>query len=377
MRHRSSIISLLVVSVIATACGSGSVEMSWAPFTAELAHTFTIATYSRSTTPIVHTEIRYKGVTGYGEAAMPQYLGETTESVCAFLQLANENVISKIKSPRNIEEIMAQIDMLDAPKEGENAVAKKNTAAKAAIDIALNDLVAKLAGQPWWKMHDIDSTKTPITSFTIGYDADDDVVRTKVEEAAWAKVLKVKLGISPEEDRRMISLIREKSDVPIYVDANQGWESKEEALEMMDWLQTQGVVLVEQPMKKELMAEHAWLKERAQLPIIADEACQRLSDIEKLKDAYDGINIKLMKCGGMTEAMKMIESARANGMKVMLGCMTETSVGISAVVQISPLADYADLDGNLLLSNDCFDGVHLYEGRQSLSGRPGIGVVAR
>ena len=348
-----------------SASSCGSLRLSYEPFEGALRHSFTIATYSRSSTPIVHTRLEWNGFTAYGEAAMPQYLGETVESCSAFLDRVACEVLPFVKDPTDISSVMGAVDSL----------ADGNKAAKASVDIALHDLLGKIEGQPLWKMWDIDSSATPCTSFTIGYDESDSVVLEKVAEASWAKILKVKLGMGEEKDKRMINLVRSASDVPIYVDANQGWKSKEEALAMIKWLAGQGVVLVEQPMAKELVREHRWIRRRSPLPIIADEACQRLEDIPRLKGVYDGINIKLMKCTGLCEARRMIALARELDMQVMLGCMTETSVGISAAAQLSSLVDYADLDGNVLLSNDNFRGVGLSNGRLILNGLPGIGAV--
>jgi L-alanine-DL-glutamate epimerase-like enolase superfamily enzyme len=253
-------------------------------------------------------------------------------------------------------------------------LAPGNHAAKASIDIALHDLYGKLEGKPLWQMWDIDPSATPYTSYTIGYDASDSIVLVKVRDADWAKILKVKLGRAEEEDKRMISLIRSISDKPIYVDANQGWLTKEHALMMCQWLEEQGVVLIEQPMPKHMNEEHRWLCERVTLPIIADEACQTHEDVAALQPYYDGINIKLMKCGGVAQARKMIALARELDMLVMIGCMTETSAGISAATSLSPLVDFADLDGHVLLGNDPYEGIQIVEGKLTLVDKPGTGV---
>ena len=172
----------------------------------------------------------------------------------------------------------------------------------------------------------------------------------------------------------MIRTIRTVTDVPLAVDANQGWKDRSKALDEIFWLKEQGVVLVEQPLPIAALDDTAWLTERSPLPIIADESVQRLADIRGLAGAFNGINIKLMKCTGMREALKMVHTARALGMKVMLGCMTETSCAVSAAAQLSPLADFADLDGNLLISNDRFTGVTVVDGRLTLPDRPGLGL---
>lgn len=339
--------------------------LEWEDFTGVLKHTFTISGSSRSSTPIVLTRISWNGFTGYGEASMPPYLGESAASVDAFLKKVRSEVLPRFDDPFRIQEIMAETD----------ALAADNTAAKASIDIALHDLTGRIMGQPWWRIWGFSPEKAPCTSFTIGYDADDSVVRAKTREASWAKVLKVKLGMGDGQDRRMIRLIREVNpSVPLYVDANQGWTDRYRALDMIAWLSGQGVVLVEQPMSKHDLDSHAWLTERSPLPVIADESCQRLTDIPRLRGAFSGINIKLMKCTGMREAREMITLAKALGMRLMVGCMTETSVAISAAAQLSPEMEWADLDGNVLLANDCFSGMRLHDGRITLDDRPGIGV---
>jgi L-alanine-DL-glutamate epimerase-like enolase superfamily enzyme len=228
--------------------------------------------------------------------------------------------------------------------------------------------------QPWFNIWGFVKNKTPYTSLTIGIDTPD-VVRKKVQEASQFKILKVKLG--RENDKEMIETIRSVTNTPLCADANQGWKDREKTLEMIHWLKEKGVVFIEQPMVKTAVDDHAWLTERSPLPIIADEAVQRLADIKKAYGAYTGINIKLMKCTGMREAQKMIVLARALNMKVMLGCMTETSCAISAAAQLSPMVDWADLDGALLISNDIFSGTTVVDGKVTLSDGPGIGIVKR
>jgi L-alanine-DL-glutamate epimerase-like enolase superfamily enzyme len=201
------------------------------------------------------------------------------------------------------------------------------------------------------------------------------VVRQKVAEAAPYRVLKVKLGAGT--DKEMIETIRSVTDKPICVDVNQGWKDRNFALDMIHWLNERKIIFVEQPMPKEQADDIAWLTQNSPLPVIADEAVQTIKDVLSVKGVYSGINIKLMKCGGMNAAFKMAQLARATGMKVMLGCMTETSCAISAAAQLSPLADWADLDGNLLISNDCYDGVTITDGRLTLNEKPGIGVTEK
>jgi L-alanine-DL-glutamate epimerase-like enolase superfamily enzyme len=173
----------------------------------------------------------------------------------------------------------------------------------------------------------------------------------------------------------MIQSVRSMTDKPICVDINQGWTDRKMALEMIHWLKEQGVVFVEQPMPKVLVDDTAWLTQNSPLPVIADEAIQTITDFKKVQGAYSGINVKLMKCGGLRAAYTMIGMARAVGMKVMIGCMTETSCAVTAAAQLSPLADWADLDGNLLIDNDVFDGIKIVDGKVTWPDRPGIGVI--
>ena len=339
--------------------GKARMQLSWAPYELQLRHTFTVASYSRTTTPDVQVEIRYDGFTGYGEASMPPYLGQTVESVCAFLAKVD---LGQFADPFQLDDILAYVDSLSPG----------DTAAKAAVDIALHDLVGKLLGQPWWRIWGLDAAKAPDTTFTIGIDTPD-VVREKTRECADRfNILKVKVGL--DNDFEMIRTIREVTDLPLAVDANQGWKDRQQALDEIFWLQEHGVVMVEQPMAKERLDDNAWITERSPLPVFADEAVQRLADIPALVGAYSGINIKLMKCTGMREAWKMATFARAAGLRVMVGCMTETSCAVTAAAHLSPLADFADLDGNLLISNDRFRGVTVESGRLTLPDAPGLGL---
>jgi len=331
------------------------------PYTLELRHAFNIANNSRTTTPAVLVEIERDGITGYGEAAMPPYLGEDQATAAAFLAKVN---LDRFPDPFQLEEILPAID----------AVAPGNTAAKAAVDIALHDWIGKKLGAPWHRIWGLDPARTPVTSFTIGLDTAE-IVRQKTREAAPYKIIKVKLG--RDTDRMMIETIRSVTDTPITVDANQGWTDRNEALKKIEWLATQNVLFIEQPMPKAQLDDTAWLRERSPLPLVADESCQRLADVARLRGVFDGINIKLMKCTGLREAHKMIILARALGLKVMLGCMTETSVAISAAAQLSPLVDWADLDGAVLIRNDPFDGATIVDGKVTLSPLPGIGAVKR
>ena len=349
-------------SAVKGKAAAGKMRLSFEPYELQLQHTFTVASYSRTSTPGVQVRIDYEGITGYGEASMPPYLGHTVSSVLAFLSKVD---LGRFADPFCLEDILGYVDSLsdgDAP-------------AKAAIDIALHDLVGKLMGQPWWRIWGLDAAKAPCTTFTIGIDTPE-VVRSKTLECAGRfRILKVKVGL--DTDAEMIRTIREVTSLPLAVDANQGWKDRSKALDEIFCLKEQGVVMVEQPMAADRLDDIAWITERSPLPIFADESVQRLRDIPRIKGAFSGINIKLMKCTGMREAWKMLTYARAEGMKVMVGCMTETSCAVSAAAQLSPAVDFADLDGNLLISNDIFRGVTVTDGRLTLSDLPGIGVVKR
>lgn len=342
-----------------TTIGSGKMKLAFKPFDLQLRHVFTIANSSRTTTPVVLTEIEYDGITGYGEASLPPYLGETQASVMEFLKKVD---LGRFSSPFEFDDILTYVDK----------IAENNTAAKASVDIALHDLVGKLMGQPWHKIWGLDKTKAPSTTFTIGIDTKEVIKQKTLEAAPLYNILKVKLG--SDHDKEIIETIRSVTDKPLAIDANQGWKDKHYALDMIYWLKEQGIVMIEQPLPKHYIDESAWITERSPLPIFADESFQRLTDVLRLKDAFTGVNIKLMKCTGMREAWKILTVARAANMQVMVGCMTETSCAISAAAQLSPAVDWADLDGNLLISNDIYKGTAVLDGKLTLNDLPGIGI---
>ena len=355
----SAPISLSAAEQARTVAKTGKLKLSFKPNELKLRHAFNLARNSRTTTPDVLVQLEYDGIVGYGEASMPPYLGESIESVTKFLGNLD---LGQFNDPFRIEEILSYVD----------GTAPDNRAAKASVDIALHDLLGKIMGQPWYKIWGLSPEKTPNTSFTIGIDKAD-VVRQKVYEAAPYKVIKVKMGL--DNDKELVEIIRSKTDKPLCVDANQGWTDKEKALDMCHWLKERGCMFVEQPFDKKMIDETAWLRERSPLPIIADEFCQRIPDVMRAYQVYDGINIKLMKSTGLHEAYKMAVLAKSLGMKLMIGCMTETSCAISAAAQLAPMADWVDLDGNLLIANDSFDGVKVVDGKITLTDKPGIGAT--
>jgi L-alanine-DL-glutamate epimerase-like enolase superfamily enzyme len=334
-------------------------QLNYKPYLLYFKRPFHIAHGIRSSTPVVITRLEHNGVIGYGEASMPPYLGETHESVAFFLDKVSV-LLRKFNDPFCVDDILLEIDRL----------ASGNTAAKASVDIALHDLNGKIQGKA---CSEILGTRNPgpFTSYTLGID-EPDILREKVAEGKEFKVFKVKLN--GENDRKTIETIRSVTDKAIAVDVNQGWQEKEKALEMIHWLKEHNVLFIEQPLQKDKWDDANWLYERSPLPLFADESFQRYPDLDRMKDCYHGINIKLMKCTGMNEAFRMIRQARKLNLKILIGCMSETSCAISAAAQLSGLCDHADLDGNLLIKNDLFKGIGLKEGRIVLNGKPGIGV---
>jgi L-alanine-DL-glutamate epimerase-like enolase superfamily enzyme len=298
-------------------------------------------------------------VTGLGEGApIVRYhedaegAEKTVKSILPLLTSAN---------PWQFEKIMAEVFRR---VEGQFA-------AKAAIDIALLDWVGKKLNVPLYRYFGLDPADAPVTTFSIGIDTPEKT-REKVREAEPFPVLKIKVGLSTDEPT--IEAVRSVTKKPLRVDANEGWKDKEEAVRKINWLETQGVEFIEQPMPAEMLEETRWVRSRVHLPIIADEACLNVGAIPKLVDAYDGVNVKLDKCGGIQQAFRMIGIAKSLGLKTMLGCMVSTSVSVTAAAHLSPLVDYADLDGNLLIANDPYSGVLVDKGKLILPDRPGLGL---
>jgi L-alanine-DL-glutamate epimerase-like enolase superfamily enzyme len=336
-----------------------NMQLTYKPFELELKHPFTIAKFSRISTPLILLQIKYEGYIGYGEASMVPYMGESHPTALDFLKKVE---VSQFQYPFNFETIIAYLD----------DVAPGNPAIKAAIDIALHDLEGKLKQQPCWQLLGSDPALMPATSFTIGIDTSEMVIK-KVKEGANCKVIKVKLG--RDSDKELIKTIRSVTDKPLYVDANQGWTDLQQSLDMCYWLHEQGVQLIEQPMLKTDIDSNAWLTERSPIPIIGDEAVQRLPDVEKAAGVYHGINIKLMKSAGMYEAHQMIKRAKQLGLKILIGCMSETSCATLAAAALAPQCDWADLDGPFLTSNNPFKMPDFEDGKYILNNTPGLGLT--
>ncbi len=333
-------------------------KINYKPFELELKYPFSIAGFSRTSTPLILLEINDEGLTGYGEASMVPYMGENIETASDFLSKLD---LSWIKHPFNYPEISAY---LDKPEPG-------NPNIKAAIDIALHDLQGKIENKPCYSLFGSDPLNMPATSFTIGIDKPEIIIQ-KVKEATECKIIKVKLG--RDNDKELINTIRSVSDKPLYADANQGWKDKHRGLDMVHWLHEQGVVLIEQPMAKDDLDSNAWITEHSPVAIIGDEAVQRYADVEKAKGVYHGINMKLMKSAGLYEGYRMIIKAKELGLKVLIGCMSETSCGTLAGAALAPLCDWADLDGPFLTRNNPYQNPGFSKGKWILNNTPGLGL---
>jgi L-alanine-DL-glutamate epimerase-like enolase superfamily enzyme len=332
-----------------------------------LEHDFTI---SRGTTTVAeNVVVRVEdgaGTVGVGAAAPSSHYGETAGTVEAVMPdlLA---AVEDVGDPHALDEIERRM----------HAVVEDNPAARCAVSIACHDLAAKRVGLPLYRQWGLDPARAPQTSFTIGLD-DIETMREKTREAVDAGygVLKTKLGT--DRDREIVEAVREEApDARIRVDANEAWTPRE-TVRNSEWLAELGVEFVEQPVPASDPEGLKFAYERSALPIAADESCVTLADVPRIADRCDIANLKLMKCGGLREAKRMIHTARAHGLEVMLGCMVETNAAIAAGCHLGPLLDYADLDGSLLLADDPFDGVPLPDGQIRLDevDRPGTGAVA-
>ncbi len=332
-------------------------SLSYKPFQLQFKTPFKIAHGVRTFTPIVLVQLNYEGMVAHGEASLPPYLSENQESVISFLQQIDVAQLLPNKSHEEVNEYLSSF--------------KENNAAKTALDIAFYDLKAKLENQPLY--HYLGLTKpNPNTFFTLGIDTEDSL-KEKLSDANQFKTLKIKLN--GENDKAYIQLIRKYSNQPIAIDANQAWNNVEEAIELVNWLETQNVVLIEQPFPKHELEKNGALKKHTSIPIVADESFQSINDLEEIVTYFDGINIKLMKCGGIYNALKIIEKAKQNNLKIMQGCMTETSCGISAAASISSLANFVDLDSPLLTKNDPFSGINYKNGKLEISESVGLGIT--
>ncbi|MBA3664793.1 MAG: dipeptide epimerase [Bacteroidetes bacterium] len=333
---------------------------TWKPFLLEFKHPFGVSSNIRTHTPSVFVKIVHEGLFGYGEACLPKYLGETSEETISFFEKAAP-LIRELDFSFSVKDFFEQID----------AVSPGHNAAKAAIDIALNDLAGKISGTPFYDKMGFGKSVPVATSATIGID-NEEMIAQKIDEARDFSILKIKAGT--KDDKALINLVRKHTNKPLYVDVNQGWKDKHLVMEMLNWMADKDVVLVEQPMPVEMNEDMPWVTANSPIPTIADESVKRLEDLKNLKGAFTGINIKLMKSAGLSEAVEMVQYCRQNNFKVMLGCMAESSCGTSAMAQLLKFADYVDLDAPDLIINDPFRGITYNHGKVILNDLPGIGV---
>ncbi|NJD09538.1 MAG: dipeptide epimerase, partial [Gemmatimonadetes bacterium] len=328
-------------------------------FRVKLRHTWTTPMSSSDYRAVLYVRYTADGITGVGEGApIIRY---------------HEDALGAQKAVAGLQELIVganprQFDKLD------RTILKQlpgEWAAKAAINAAVLDWVGQRLGLPIYALFGLDPADTPVTTFSIGIDTPE-ITKQKTQEAADYPVLKVKVGL--DTDEATIEAVRSVTDKPLRVDANEGWTNRDVALRKIKWLETMGVEFIEQPMPAANFDDIKWLRERVDLPIFADEACLRPEDIPRLAEAYDGVNIKLDKAGGILQGYRMIQIAKALGLKTMLGCMISSSAAITAAAHLSPLVDYADLDGHLLIGNDPFEGVTVVKGKLVLPDRPGLGI---
>ncbi len=327
-----------------------------------LRHTWTTTMSSSEYRDTVQFAYTRDGITGHGEGAPIIRYEEFPEQA----RKAIDAIAGQIAAgdPWKYQKFLGEV---------RKALGEHEHAAMAAVDIAVFDWLGKKVGMPLYKFLGLDPADAPITDFSIGIDTPE-ITRQKTREAADFPVLKVKVGLKTDE--ATIEAVRSVTRKPIRVDANEGWTDKEEAIRKINWLETQGIEYVEQPMPAHMLEETKYVRSKVHLPIFADEACTDIAMIPRLTEAYDGVNVKLDKSGGILEACRWIEAARASKLKVMLGCMVSSSCSVTAAAHLSPLVDYADLDGNLLVANDPWVGVKVEKGKLLLPAGPGLGLTA-
>ena len=327
------------------------------PIDLKLTTPFRISRGVQNTASNVIVQINYNEYVGYGEAAPDEYYGENQETVLACIATFVGNLGD---DPFLIKDIMSRLDHLIG----------LNPAAKAAVDMALYDLVGKMLNVPLYKLLGLNPAHTPHTSFTLGIDTPDNM-RKKALLANDYPIFKVKVGTKHDLDN--LKAIREVSSATIRVDANTAWTPKE-AINMINALAPYNIEFVEQPIAPHDLTGLKLIRNNVPVPIIADESCVTLEDIPRLAECVDGVNFKLMKSNGITNVLKMIQVARAHNLRVMIGCMIESSLAITAAAHLTPLVDYADLDGNLLIDNDPYEGIKVVNGKLMLPDAPGLGV---
>lgn len=348
-----------------------SFKTSWKTFGLELKHVFTIARGSKAVVPNVFLKLEKNGVVGYGEAGPNTRYDETPKLVEKYLQVFNFNLLNDISSNQELESIIAEESKRIKNKEGLNVP----ESAKTAIEMAWLDWDAKVKSKPLWQLWGAESGKGPLTSFTIGLDTPQ-VMQQKTLEAQQYPLYKIKLGT--EHDREIISVLREVTDKPLRVDANEGWKTLDQAKREIEYLEKMGIEIVEQPMHSSMKKELSELKKWSPLPLMADESFTGSEPLDEIAEQFDILNIKLMKIGSLVKAQRTIKTAHQMGMDVMIGCMIESSLANAAGALLALECKYSDLDGHVLISNDPYQGLTISaDGHIELSEKPGFGVQTR
>lgn len=335
-------------------------DLSYKPLDLRLHEPFTIARGTQLVANNVQVTLSHEGITGIGEAAPSEHYGELQATVIAFFNAFSPRLTdySGAVPLHTLHQLMEE-------------TAQLNPAARAAVDLAAYDLLGKRLGAPIYEILGLNPDHTPRTSFTIGID-EPDVMARKAAQAEGYPILKVKVGTA--HDRENLAAVRDRRpNAVIRVDANSAWSAKE-AVARIEQLEEFNLEFVEQPVDGRDLEGLGQVRRAVKLPIIADESCIVPADVPRVAPYVDGINIKLMKCGGIYPALQMIHLARAHHLRVMMGCMIESSIAITAAAHLSPLLDYADLDGNLLIDDDPYVGVSVHEGRLCLPTNPGLGL---
>jgi L-alanine-DL-glutamate epimerase-like enolase superfamily enzyme len=328
----------------------------------KLRHTWTTTMSSSEYRDNLYCRFDSDGITGVGEGAPIVRYNESARMAARAIESVRPMLATA--DPWKYRDVL---EAVFARIEGQYA-------AKAALDIALMDWAGQKLGVPLYRMFGLDAADAPVTTFSIGI-ADPEETKQKVREAEPFPILKIKVGL--EKDESTMEAVRSVTKKPLRLDANEGFKSKEEAVRKINWLESHGAEFIEQPLPGAMLEEARWVRSRVHIPVLADEACLHPTDIPKIADAYDGIVIKLDKAGGMLKALEMIHAAKAHKLKTMLGCMISSSVSITAAAHLSPLVDYADLDGNLLIANDPYSGVKVANGKLILPDGPGLGLSLR
>lgn len=338
-------------------------RLGWEGLRLRPEHPFRISRSTERVAERTWVRVEHDGLEGWGEAAPSGYYGESCDTVDRALE-AMRPAVEAAPDPEGLEALEAELARR----------APDAAAARAAVSAALHDLVGKRLGRPLWRLWGLDAGATPVSSFTLGLDAPE-VVADKARAAAPWPVLKVKLGVEADRERALLEAVRsEAPEAAVRVDANAGWTDAETALERIEVLAEFGVEFVEQPLDPADRDGLRRVREASPLPVVLDESCLVAGDVPGLAPLAHGVNLKLAKCGGPREALRAIHAARACGLRVMLGCMVESTLGVAPAMHLSPLADWVDLDGPALLAEDPFRGPVLEAGRIELGDEPGLGV---